>query len=171
VVKTEADNLFATFDTVPMAFAAAVAILESLSLANAILPEDWDVHVGIGIGFGKLLVIGHEDVYGSEMNLASKLGEDLAEARSCCGRRPPGASFDRPAGSSSSAAPSWSSPSMPPGARPAEHRLASLARELLWSRGCAARQLVVLEARGRRWREQVEGSPRAVKGPVPHRAP
>ena len=29
---------------------------------------------------GRCLLIGSDDVYGSEMNLASKLGEDLAEA-------------------------------------------------------------------------------------------
>jgi adenylate cyclase len=80
LVKTEADNVFATFATVPQALRTARAVHVALERANAVLPEDWDVHVGIGIGYGKLLMIGDDDVYGSEMNLASKLGEDLAEA-------------------------------------------------------------------------------------------
>ena len=80
LVKTEADNVFATFATVPQALKTARAVHVALARANAVLPEDWDVHVGIGIGYGKLLMIGDDDVYGSEMNLASKLGEDLAEA-------------------------------------------------------------------------------------------
>jgi len=80
LVKTEADNVFATFERVPDALRTAHKIQTTLERANAVLPADWDVHVGIGIGFGPLLMIGDDDVFGSEMNLASKLGEDLAEA-------------------------------------------------------------------------------------------
>jgi adenylate cyclase len=80
VVKTEADNVFATFASVPRALKTARSVQSKLAQENAVLPEDWDVNVGIGIGYGPLLLIGEEDVYGSEMNLASKLGEDLAQA-------------------------------------------------------------------------------------------
>lgn len=80
VIKTEADNVFATFASVPKALATARHILQALARENEVLPADWDVHVGIGIGYGKLLMIGDDDVFGSEMNLASKLGEDLAQA-------------------------------------------------------------------------------------------
>jgi class 3 adenylate cyclase len=80
LVKTEADNVFVTFASVPDALRTAHKIQATLQRANAVLPADWDVHVGIGIGFGPLLMIGDDDVFGSEMNLASKLGEDLAEA-------------------------------------------------------------------------------------------
>ena len=80
LVKTEADNVFATFANVPDALRTALKIQTTLARANAVLPADWDVHVGIGIGFGPLLLIGDNDVFGSEMNLASKLGEDLAAA-------------------------------------------------------------------------------------------
>ena len=80
LVKTEADNVFATFASVAKALSTARQIQKALAQANRVLPADWDVHVGIGIGYGKLLMIGDDDVFGSEMNLASKLGEDLAEA-------------------------------------------------------------------------------------------
>ena len=78
IVKTEADNVYATFDDVPQALAAARAIQGSLAAANTFLPEDWDLHAAIGIGYGPLLLIGDHDLYGSEMNVASKLGEDVA---------------------------------------------------------------------------------------------
>jgi len=78
IIKTEADNVFAIFDDVPDALAAARDILKQLAAANVFLPEDWDLHASIGIGYGPLLRIGEHDVFGSELNLASKLGEDVA---------------------------------------------------------------------------------------------
>ena len=36
------------------------------------------LQICIGVGFGRLLVVGDEDVFGEEVNLASKLGEDVA---------------------------------------------------------------------------------------------
>jgi class 3 adenylate cyclase len=38
-----------------------------------------DIYLCIGIGCGDVLMLEKEDMYGSEFNLASKLGEDLAE--------------------------------------------------------------------------------------------
>ena len=78
IVKTEADNVFATFDDVPPALHTARTIQRSLDAANVFLPEDLDLHAGIGIGYGPMLVIGEVDLFGSEMNVASKLGEDVA---------------------------------------------------------------------------------------------
>lgn len=80
LVKAEADNVFAVFDDVPSALRAAEQVQRRLHAMNRVLPADWDVHAGIGIGFGELLLIDHVDVFGAEMNLASKLGEDLAES-------------------------------------------------------------------------------------------
>jgi adenylate cyclase len=79
VVKQEADNLFAAFTNVPAAIATAIAILQAFELANLSLPDEQDLHASIGIGYGNTLIIGNEDLYGSEMNLACKLGEDLAQ--------------------------------------------------------------------------------------------
>jgi class 3 adenylate cyclase len=80
VVKTEADNLFAAFPDVPQALTAARRIGAELARQNEILPDDWDLHVGIGIGYGDVLMVGGGDFFGGEVNLASKLGEDLAAA-------------------------------------------------------------------------------------------
>jgi adenylate cyclase len=78
LVKTEADNVFAVFERVSDAYAAALEVQAALHALNEVLPADWDVHAGIGIGHGPLLYIEGCDVFGAEMNLASKLGEDLA---------------------------------------------------------------------------------------------
>ena len=43
------------------------------------LPEE-KVLLCVGIGFGRILRIGDADVYGQEVNAASKLGEDTAKA-------------------------------------------------------------------------------------------
>ena len=79
VVKTEADNVFAVFPTVGAAVGAAREVHDRLATANVFLPEDWDLHASIGIGFGEVLML-DDDFYGNELNLASKLGEDVAEA-------------------------------------------------------------------------------------------
>jgi adenylate cyclase len=78
VVKTEADNVFAVFPRVAAAVGAAEDVQEHLATANSFLPSDWDLHASIGIGFGEILMIGDHDFYGHELNLASKLGEDIA---------------------------------------------------------------------------------------------
>lgn len=78
VVKTEADNVFAVFEDVGPAVAAARLVQSETLAANAFLPEDWDLHASIGIGYGEILMVGDHDFYGSELNIASKLGEDVA---------------------------------------------------------------------------------------------
>ena len=35
----------------------------------------------VGLGYGHMLRIGDADVYGAQVNAASKLGEDIAEAK------------------------------------------------------------------------------------------
>lgn len=80
MVKREADNIFAIFDSVTDAIDCAIAIQARLSAVNVHLPDAQDLFVGIGIGYGDVLLVGDNDLYGSEMNLACKLGEDLARS-------------------------------------------------------------------------------------------
>jgi len=42
-------------------------------------PEE-QILLCVGLGYGKVLRIGDQDVFGSEVNAASKLGEDTAKA-------------------------------------------------------------------------------------------
>ena len=79
VIKQEADNLFAIFDAPANALEGALDIFRAFEAINTVVPPQRDIYGSIGIGYGDTLVIGDEDLFGSEMNLASKLGEDLAE--------------------------------------------------------------------------------------------
>ena len=79
VIKTDADNLFCLFDTVAEAVMSSKDIITRLNAVNTVLPADRQLYVAFGIGYGKILNIGDEDIFGDEMNLACKLGEDIAE--------------------------------------------------------------------------------------------
>jgi adenylate cyclase len=78
VIKLEADNLYAVFDNATQALEAALDILRAFDAINGVVPDDRDIFGSFGIGFGPTLVIDEEDFFGCEVNLASKLGEDLA---------------------------------------------------------------------------------------------
>jgi class 3 adenylate cyclase len=78
VIKFEADNAFAIFPEVEQAVSACVDIIKRLEAANTMLPDELDMHGKFGIGYGEVLIVQDEDLYGAEVNLASKLGEDLA---------------------------------------------------------------------------------------------
>jgi adenylate cyclase len=80
VVKCEADNLLALFDTPQQAIAAGVSINRLLDARRA-QASDRPLEVSIGIDFGRILWIQGADCFGDPVNLAFKLGEDLAHAR------------------------------------------------------------------------------------------
>jgi adenylate cyclase len=80
VVKYCADDLFAVFDRPRDALKAAVAINTALKTMNLRTHGDQAIHACIGISFGKILLRRGEDLFGDAVNLASKLGEDLADA-------------------------------------------------------------------------------------------
>jgi class 3 adenylate cyclase len=77
VVKQEADNLFAVFDSPSDALEAALDIILAIRAVNNVVPNERDIGVSIGIGYGDVLDLG-DDVFGDEMNVACRLGEDLA---------------------------------------------------------------------------------------------
>jgi len=79
VIKQEADDIFAAFDNPTQALEAALDIFRALDAVNSVVAADLQIFASIGIGFGDTLVIGDEDMFGSEMNLACKLGEDIAK--------------------------------------------------------------------------------------------
>jgi adenylate cyclase len=79
ILYSEADNIFITFPHPDAALRCAVEIRRDVRVENDRFPDDEHVYVSMGIGYGELLVVAEETVYGDEMNLACKLGEDLAE--------------------------------------------------------------------------------------------
>lgn len=80
IVKCEADNIIATFPTAGAALEAARALVAETTALDASLPVDDRVVVCLGIGFGRFLAL-RDDIYGDEVNLAFKLGEDVARGR------------------------------------------------------------------------------------------
>jgi adenylate cyclase len=78
VVKFEADNCFAMFDDVPSAVEAAVALNTAFAAINEFTDDEFDIRISIGIDYGDVLLIGGPDYFGDPVNLASKLGEDIA---------------------------------------------------------------------------------------------
>jgi class 3 adenylate cyclase len=78
VVKAEADNLFCLLESVTGAINAAREIIGRLETVNLVLPEDRRLYASIGIGWGRILNVDERDLFGDEVNLASKLGEDVA---------------------------------------------------------------------------------------------
>jgi class 3 adenylate cyclase len=78
-LKTAADNLFALFDTAGAAAACAQSMLREAEKLNAGVPgADGHVKLCIGIGFGKIIELS-DDGFGDQVNVAFKLGEDIAE--------------------------------------------------------------------------------------------
>ena len=78
VIKAEADNLYCLLESVEGAVAAARELIVRLDSDNLNCADDRHIYVSIGIGWGRVLNIDEDDLFGDEVNLASKLGEDLA---------------------------------------------------------------------------------------------
>lgn len=78
LIKQEADNLYAVYDDPARALESALDIFRAFEAVNSVVPPDRDIFGSIGIGYGATLVIDEKDIFGSEVNIACKLGEDLA---------------------------------------------------------------------------------------------
>lgn len=90
--KTAADNLLATFPDVPAAVAAARDMLRE--------PVGDGIEFCVGIGYGRILHL-EDDVFGDEVNVAYKLGEDVAKGgevllSAAAATRVPGETLDGP---------------------------------------------------------------------------
>lgn len=79
VLRLEADNIFALFADTAAAVRCAAEVQRNVEIANNPLPAASEIYVAIGIGYGRVLLVGDDDAFGDEMNVACKLGEDLAE--------------------------------------------------------------------------------------------
>lgn len=80
LIKIEADSFLLLFKTPERALACTVAMERACRATNARRAPEEQIVLCAGIGYGRLLKIGDEDVFGHEVNLASKLGEDTAKA-------------------------------------------------------------------------------------------
>ncbi len=80
VVKVEADSQLILFKRAETALACAFEMMAVCAQINRRRREEEQILLCVGIGFGSILRVGDADVFGREVNAASKLGEDTATA-------------------------------------------------------------------------------------------
>jgi len=80
LVKQEGDSLLILFRRPERAVACAQEMQRACARYNERRRPEEQILLCVGIGFGRVLRIGDSDVWGKEVNGASKLGEDTAKA-------------------------------------------------------------------------------------------
>ena len=80
LLKAEGDSLLVIFRNVDKAIHCSLNMHDVLIDYNKDKAPEEQILICIGLGYGKVLCIGDQDVFGAEVNAASKLGEDTAEA-------------------------------------------------------------------------------------------
>ena len=78
LLKVEGDSLLVIFRSVDEAIECAIAMQRCTKEYNRNRAENEQVLLCVGLGYGDVLRIGDRDVFGAEVNAASKLGEDTA---------------------------------------------------------------------------------------------
>lgn len=78
LLKCDADNCYAFFDTPDEAIKASFEVNAALFKSNEAFSLEEQIYLSVGIDYGRVLLIGDMDFYGDPVNTASKLGEDLA---------------------------------------------------------------------------------------------
>ncbi len=79
LIKIEADSFLVIFKRPDRALACAVAMQQACQqLSKRRKPEE-QILLCVGLGYGRILRIGDVDVFGAQVNAASKLGEDVAQ--------------------------------------------------------------------------------------------
>lgn len=80
LLKVEGDSFLVIFRNVDKALRCSVDMQRTLAVYNADKADEDKVLLCVGLGYGRMLRIGDQDVFGAEVNAASKLGEDTAKA-------------------------------------------------------------------------------------------
>ena len=80
LLKVEGDSFLVIFRNAHKALNCAIAMQRTAKEYNQSLPDEEKVLLCVGLGHGRVLRIGDADVWGAEVNAASKLGEDIAKA-------------------------------------------------------------------------------------------
>lgn len=81
LLKAEGDSLLVIFRNVNKAVRCAVEMQRTVETYNQKQSDEEKILLCVGVGFGRVLKIGDSDVFGAEVNAASKLGEDIAKGR------------------------------------------------------------------------------------------
>ena len=80
LLKVEGDSMLVIFRNPCKALHASLSMQRETDRYNLGRPAEEHILVCIGLGHGRMLRIGDTDVFGQEVNAASKLGEDTAKA-------------------------------------------------------------------------------------------
>lgn len=80
LLKTEGDSMLAIFRNPQRALDCALAMQAAADSYNQDREPAEQVLLCVGLGYGKVLRIADEDVFGAEVNASAKLGEDSAKA-------------------------------------------------------------------------------------------
>ncbi len=80
LLKVEGDSFLVIFRNVQKAMQCAIHMQRVLKEYNVGKSDEEQILLCVGLGFGYVLKIGDSDVFGAEVNAASKLGEDTANA-------------------------------------------------------------------------------------------
>lgn len=78
LLKIEGDSMLVIFKRPARALECALEMQSTLRSYNLRKSAAEQVLLCVGMGYGNMLKIGDEDVFGAEVNAASKLGEDTA---------------------------------------------------------------------------------------------
>ncbi|MFN3604263.1 MAG: adenylate/guanylate cyclase domain-containing protein [Leptonema sp. (in: bacteria)] len=81
LLKTEGDSFFVIFRNPIDALRCSIEMNQILEQYNRLMPDEEKILLCTGLGYGKVLKIGDTDMFGAEVNAASKLGEDTAKAK------------------------------------------------------------------------------------------
>jgi adenylate cyclase len=80
IIKFEADNCFAVLPDPLTAVRAAISMQHAFNATNLLTAEELDIHISVGIDYGKILIINNQDCFGDAVNRACKMGEDIGRA-------------------------------------------------------------------------------------------
>lgn len=80
LVKIEADSLLITFRRARRALDCALEMQRACARTNRDRAPEEQILLCLGIGYGDMLRVGESEIWGNEVNHASKLGEDTASA-------------------------------------------------------------------------------------------
>lgn len=80
LLKMEGDSMMVIFRRPVRATACAIDMQRAVKRYNVTKGAEEEILLCIGLGYGRVLQIGDHDVFGPQVNAASKLGEDTAKA-------------------------------------------------------------------------------------------
>lgn len=78
LLKVEGDSLLALFRRPQAALDCAIAMQKACQRISKRKTSEEEILLCIGLGYGDVLRIGEHEVFGAQVNAASKLGEDTA---------------------------------------------------------------------------------------------